>query len=585
MGDPDDIAAVRRQFLDEGRASSRRGALAFCGLAMAMTLGSIAGTWYDAGPQFTELLQIRLATLAALGGLAALLVHPLGAQRPRELAVACFVVMSIGMHALAELTGGQASAQYDRLTWVLLSPAILMTWSGWWAAVSSAAVLAVFVGGSAAEGTLAGSGFIGNLGRLGLSSLVAVAAAILRERTRWRSLWALHELASARDRVAGELRRLREGFEHQLGERTAVLRASEARFRAMFEAAPLGVATLDLDGRITQANDAFAALAGGTADEAVGRSLLALCAPAERDTLRDGLAALADGASAPHSFDAQLGGAHGLRRPVHGALTPIRDAGQRVVGALVMLEDVSAQVRAESDAGERQEHLAHVLRMTAMGGMLAELAHELNQPLGAIVNFAQGASARLRRAGADPALGAAMDEISAEARRAGEILRRVRDVVRRGEAPSEPIDLNALVREAAHAIEPVARRHTIPLRLELDPAVPRLLLDRVHVEQVLLNLLRNAVDAIAAAPPAEHEIVVRTTPGNGSGVEVQVRDTGVGLPGDAGERIFEAFYTTKPRGLGIGLSISRSIVEAYGGRLRANGNADRGATFTLTLPR
>src|SRR5690606_16461076 len=117
---------------------------------------------------------------------------------------------------------------------------------------------------------------------------------------------------------------------------------------------------------------------------------------------------------------AQLGPSGGTRRPVHGALTPIRDASGRVVCALLMLEDISAQVRAEAEAGERQEHLAHVLRMTAMGGMIAELAHELNQPLGAIVNFAQGTSARLRRAGADPTLSAAVDEIAAEARRAAE---------------------------------------------------------------------------------------------------------------------------------------------------------------------
>jgi signal transduction histidine kinase len=120
--------------------------------------------------------------------------------------------------------------------------------------------------------------------------------------------------------------------------------------------------------------------------------------------------------------------------------------------------------------------------------------------------------------------------------------------------------------------------------LRLDPQLPAVRLDRIHVEQVLLNLLRNAIDAMRAAPDRDHELVVQTVARAGDGVEVHVRDTGVGLPGGASDRIFDAFFTTKPGGLGMGLSISRSIVEAYGGRLWASGNADRGATVAFSLP-
>jgi C4-dicarboxylate-specific signal transduction histidine kinase len=190
----------------------------------------------------------------------------------------------------------------------------------------------------------------------------------------------------------------------------------------------------------------------------------------------------------------------------------------------------------------------------------------------------------LRQAGVDPGLVDAVAQIAAEGLRAGEIIRRVRDFVRPGRVATDPVDLNGLVRESARLIEPDAQHHQIPVHLRLDPAVPALAFDRIHVEQVLLNLLRNAIDAMQAAPTGDHELVVQTLVRDGDAVEVHVRDTGVGVSRQASEHMFDAFFTTKPRGLGMGLSISRSIVEAYGGRLWATGNADRGMTFAFSLP-
>ncbi|MFN8645000.1 MAG: ATP-binding protein [Candidatus Binatia bacterium] len=266
-----------------------------------------------------------------------------------------------------------------------------------------------------------------------------------------------------------------------------------------------------------------------------------------------------------------------------GALAAIRDAAGAFVCALVMLEDVTERLQSEQQAREHQEHLAHVLRISTMGGMVAELAHELNQPLGAIVNFANGSSARLRQTDADPAIVDAVACIASEGLRAAEILRRVREFVRPGGVPTVDVDPNAVVREAVHLVAGEAARHEIQVTLRLAAGLAPMLLDRIHVEQVLLNLLQNAIDAIREAPPGQHALVVETAACGGGEVEVRVSDSGVGIADAAAERIFEAFYTTKAGGLGMGLSISRSIVEAHGGRLWARRNAERGMTFAFTL--
>jgi len=493
------------------------------------------------------------------------------------------VAISLCVCALAEDTGGQLSPQYDRLTLVVLGVAILMSWSAAWSLLACGAVVAVFVASGVTNGGLHVPQFAANLGRLLVACLVTVGATIARERARWRELWHSHAMAVARHRADAEIRRLNEELEQRVLDRTAALRASEERFRAMFEAAPIGVITVDAGGYLLQANRAFAEMLAVDGRELHAARLDASIAPEDRPRIERDLAALRDGQRTALQLDVELRRRDGTAVAVHGALAAIRDEANQFLYAIGMVEDVTDRRRAEEQVRQHQEQLAHVLRVTTMGGMVAELAHELNQPLGAIVNFANGTSARLRQSGADPAVADAVGRIAAEGMRAAEILRRVREFVRPGGVPTEQVDLNGLVRESTQLIESDAQRHRIPVRLRLDPALPAVRLDRIHVEQVLLNLLRNAIDAMRASPGRDHELVVQTACA-GDGVEVHVRDTGVGLPDGASDRIFDAFFTTKPGGLGMGLSISRSIVEAYGGRLWARGNADCGATFAFSLP-
>ncbi|MDX2170620.1 MAG: ATP-binding protein [Deltaproteobacteria bacterium] len=576
-------AALAAEFEREGRERSWRGALIFCGFAAAMLVLSAVFSLAEPSSAMA-LLHIRAAALVAIGVIAWALTSGVGARRPCELAIALVVVMSLCLHGLAQHSGGQASTQYDRLTLVVLGLAILMSWNAGWSALACAAATGIYLGGTAAVGQLGAPQVPDHLGRLAIVALVAVGASAVRERQRWRQLVRVHQLTAAREGAEAQLRELNEQLERRVLERTAALRASEERFRAIFEAAPIGVITVDVGGAILQANHGFAAMLGTTADALLATPLGAWLDAEQRDGLYAALAELRDGRAAVRRSDVRYRTAGGAIIATHGALAALRDTQGEFLCALGMIEDVTERQRAETQARAHQERLTEVLRQTTVGGLLAELAHALNQPLGAIVNFANGTAARLRASGADAALVAAVAEIAGEGMRAAEIVRRVRDSVCTGSDPTDGVDLNALVRESAQRIASDAATAAIPVNLRLDPAVPPLTVDRAHLEQVLLNLLRNAMDAMRAAPRPDHALWLETVARADQAVEIRVRDTGIGVPREATQRIFDPFFTTKPAGLGLGLPVSRSIVEAHGGRLWATGNPDGGMTFAFTLP-
>jgi two-component system sensor kinase FixL len=264
------------------------------------------------------------------------------------------------------------------------------------------------------------------------------------------------------------------------------------------------------------------------------------------------------------------------------AANPIVEDGE-VVGVTVFSKDITQLKRAEQAAREHQAELAHVLRLSTMGEMASGLAHEINQPLGAIANYAQGCVRRLRSGAADvETLLPVIEKISAEALRAGEVIRRLRDLVRKEEPRQTPTDLNLLVRESLRLIEPEARERGVRIHLELAATLPPVACNDIQIEQVLLNLLLNGVEAVESGANGVRRVTVATAVVP-EGIEVSVRDSGAGLP-DPPIDVFKPFYTTKPAGLGMGLSISRSIIEAHGGHLSASRNPDRGSTFRFVLP-
>jgi PAS domain S-box-containing protein len=263
---------------------------------------------------------------------------------------------------------------------------------------------------------------------------------------------------------------------------------------------------------------------------------------------------------------------------------PQFDADDRPVGVWGISTDITERKRAEEQARRHQSELAHVLRLGTIDEMAAGFAHEINQPLGAVANYAQGAIRRIRSGSVQPGeLLPILEAMAHEALRAGEIIRRVRELVRKEPTEQSPFELNSLVRESAQMIEGEARHLGIEVRLDLAPDLAPVVCNGVQVEQVILNLLRNALEAVQANARGVGCVTVTSARVGRDGVEVSVRDNGVGLP-EPPIDVFAPFYSTKARGLGMGLSISRSIVEAHHGQIRAVRNADGGTTFSFTLP-
>jgi len=244
----------------------------------------------------------------------------------------------------------------------------------------------------------------------------------------------------------------------------------------------------------------------------------------------------------------------------------------------------AALQRAHEALRHHQAELAHVLRLHTVGELTATLAHEINQPLGAITNYAQGGALRTRDGITDaPELNAVFEKIAREGMRAAEVLRGVRTLVQRETSVSRAVDVNALAAEALRVLEPQARQHGVTVRLEGDFRQPQIHADGTQIEQVMLNLMLNGVEAAAAAKGPRREVVIATTTQRDT-VEVAVSDSGNGLAPDVRDRLFTPFLTTKRRGLGLGLAISRSIVESHGGRLWAAPRQGAGMTFRFSLP-
>lgn len=260
-----------------------------------------------------------------------------------------------------------------------------------------------------------------------------------------------------------------------------------------------------------------------------------------------------------------------------------------VVQRLRLLGEVFANIlsrrRSEMEALRLRQHLAHIGRVSTMGELTASLAHELSQPLTAILSNAQAAQRLLESDTPDLVeLRAILADIVEDDNRATAVIHRLRGLLKKGDFTIATLDLNELVGEVARLVSGDAIIRDVSIRLELAPGLPPLRGDRVQLQQVLLNLILNGLDAMRDARAGDRTLVLQTALDGPAGVRVAVRDSGVGIAQADLDHIFDAFYTTKPDGLGMGLAIARSIVQEHGGRLRAENNADGGATFSFTLP-
>jgi PAS domain S-box-containing protein len=369
--------------------------------------------------------------------------------------------------------------------------------------------------------------------------------------------------------------RARQRAEQELIKRTE---ASEERWRSLFQNASVGIGLLELDGRFVATNPAFQQMLGYTDEELLlltTSDITVEAAPWLSTKVREASGRIE---MRLRRKDGELVWAEVSTSAV------LTDAGTPSLFAGVVV-DITERKRAEEALRLAQAELAHASRVMVMGQITASIAHEVNQPLAAVV---VSGNAGLRWLDANPPnLGEARDtlrRIIKDGNRASEVLGRIRALLQKRTLDRTGLGLNDLIRDTIAVTAHELQRHRVSVQLELGDELPTVMGDRVQLQQVLLNLILNAVDAMADATDGTRVLRIGSRIDEPGSVAIEVRDCGKGFEPGSVDRLFEAFFTTKPAGLGMGLSVSQTIVEAHGGRIWATANDGPGATLHLSLP-
>ncbi|MFK4506288.1 CHASE3 domain-containing protein [Bradyrhizobium daqingense] len=368
------------------------------------------------------------------------------------------------------------------------------------------------------------------------------------------------------------------------------LAARDIKIRHLFDANIIGIIIWEVEGRIFEANDAFLRIVGYDREDLVAGRLhrTDLTPPEWRDRDLQTVAELKRVGTA-QAFEKEYVRKDGSRVPVLIGGTMFGEGGDQGVGFVL---DLTALKRAEAESREHERRyrealieLAHANRVTTMGQLTASIAHEVNQPIAAIVasaeagvNWLEAQPPNLERVRQTFGL------IAGDGMRAGAIIGRIRALIRKAPPQKEYMEINQAVLEVIALTRSEAFKNGVSVRTQLAEDLPPIQADRVQLQQVMLNLIVNAVEAMASVGEGGREMLISTGRDASNGVHVTLRDSGPGLDPKNAERLFEAFYTTKPTGMGMGLAICRSIIETHGGRMWASANEPRGAVFEFTLP-
>jgi PAS domain S-box-containing protein len=361
------------------------------------------------------------------------------------------------------------------------------------------------------------------------------------------------------------------------------LQEREAKIRRLVDANIVGVLISRLEGQILEANDAFLQMVRYSRDDVTsGRLQWTELTPPEWQAVSERSVAQLRASGTCEIFEKEYFRSDGSRVPVLVAATMIGDARSET---LAFVLDLTERKRAEEERErlrQAQADLAYMSRVITVGELAASLAHEIKQPIAAAVTNAKTCVRWLQRDAPDIAEACeAASRIVKDTTRAAEIIDRVRSLYTRGTPQRELVDLNEIVREMIVLLLDQANRYSIPIRTDLNPRLPKVMADRVQVQQVLMNLMLNGIEAMK---DTSGELTVTSKRSENGQLMISVSDSGIGLPQEQPDRIFQAFFTTKSQGTGMGLSISRTIVESHGGCLWASANTGRGATFHFSLP-
>jgi two-component system, LuxR family, sensor kinase FixL len=356
--------------------------------------------------------------------------------------------------------------------------------------------------------------------------------------------------------------------------------------RALLDASVDGIVVIDDRGNVQRFNRSAERLFGYRAEEVLGGNVNVLMTEEDREA-HDGHLARYLSTGVAHIIGK---GREVTARRKDGSVFPVwlsigvidRAGAPWFVG---FVQDLTLRRNSEEQAHRLQERLWHVSRLATVGEMTSGIAHELNQPLAAIANYAQACDRLLGRPNASiDEVREALREITGQAVRAGDIIRRLRSLTRQHYGARERTDINAMITELTELVEAAARHQNVRYCLKLGSGLPRAELHPAQIQQVIVNLVRNAVEALGESPYGPRELIVRTAKAADGYVEISVCDSGPGLSPGVAQRLFEPFCTSKPDGTGLGLAISRTIVGQHGGTLDYRANTPRGACFTLRLP-
>jgi two-component system sensor kinase FixL len=361
------------------------------------------------------------------------------------------------------------------------------------------------------------------------------------------------------------------------------IRASEARWRSLLTDVQLAVIGIDPRARINYANPFLLRLMDCGGEDLIGRPMTSLVPKSDRAALTERLAAASRGGPRPHSrWD--LVCPSGARRTLAWSTVRLNEPDGGYAGLLSVGEDITDRLAAERNLERTRRELERLGRANMLGELVSTLAHELNQPLTAILSNAQTARRFLSSGTSEPAeLREILDDIVRDDKRAGEVIQRLRLMLGNRDLKRERFHIRDTIQEVLAIAGAEAEAQSVFVSQESAPDLPEVEADRVEVQQVIMNLLVNAVRAVSNSPPVRRRVRILAERVGEDHLLLSIEDTGPGIPADALPRLFEPFFTTRSHGLGMGLAICRRIVEAHGGRIRG-GNTGDGARFSFTLP-